>query len=313
MFINRFKIYKNNLYNIVDTMFQCSICIEDIEKNKLYKTVCGHYFHKECIYEWLENCKKECPLCRTKQIFPNVIRFKKDYKVNYFYTFDLFKFCNKSDDETFIFNDIEYNFPIQQLKEQIPCGWINNSELITSYDNLLPVYKLYNDDGTKELYIDFHLRQLFLRKNKIKLSKITKNINVKDNTYFLSTNQHIYIYPRYKINPISKSINTTLTLWIYDVMFELKVDKIISNYDLSINSLILDITFVTIYMLSYQTDKFQLATMCSIYSCLKLYNKKTLIDINHINNYTVNLYSIEQIKRTLQVQSMIISSYVELI
>ncbi|EAS03055.1 tetratricopeptide repeat protein (macronuclear) [Tetrahymena thermophila SB210] len=42
----------------------CSICLEDIQKNKRVRQLnCGHIFHIKCIAQWLSlNCK--CPYCR---------------------------------------------------------------------------------------------------------------------------------------------------------------------------------------------------------------------------------------------------------
>ena len=40
----------------------CSICMEEFKK-QCAKTVCGHYFHKECLRGWL-TAHSDCPLCR---------------------------------------------------------------------------------------------------------------------------------------------------------------------------------------------------------------------------------------------------------
>jgi hypothetical protein len=42
---------------------KCSICLENIE-NQVSKTKCNHFFHKNCIFEWINNNKNTCPLCR---------------------------------------------------------------------------------------------------------------------------------------------------------------------------------------------------------------------------------------------------------
>jgi hypothetical protein len=45
----------------------CSICLEKIELTKeSKKTSCNHIYHKDCIYEWINNDKNTCPLCRKK-------------------------------------------------------------------------------------------------------------------------------------------------------------------------------------------------------------------------------------------------------
>lgn len=42
----------------------CSICLEG--KSNVY-TLCKHYFHLKCIYEWASR-KFECPLCKSNKI-----------------------------------------------------------------------------------------------------------------------------------------------------------------------------------------------------------------------------------------------------
>jgi hypothetical protein len=42
----------------------CPICIEDYNQHDiLCKLLCGHRFHKYCVYEWFDT-NKNCPLCR---------------------------------------------------------------------------------------------------------------------------------------------------------------------------------------------------------------------------------------------------------
>ena len=41
----------------------CSICLEDIEKEAII-IPCKHFFHEECIKEYLENYNHKCPVCR---------------------------------------------------------------------------------------------------------------------------------------------------------------------------------------------------------------------------------------------------------
>ncbi|CAD8126236.1 unnamed protein product [Paramecium sonneborni] len=45
---------------------KCAVCLEDINDQNLIKILkCNHYFHNECIKEWLI-IKAECPTCRDK-------------------------------------------------------------------------------------------------------------------------------------------------------------------------------------------------------------------------------------------------------
>jgi hypothetical protein len=47
---------------------ECIICFEEVEQERAYKTAClpiGHFFHAECLKDWLETSKKTaCPVCR---------------------------------------------------------------------------------------------------------------------------------------------------------------------------------------------------------------------------------------------------------
>ena len=43
---------------------ECTICLEEFVVDELlYKLVCHHYYHKDCIDDWLSK-KNTCPLCR---------------------------------------------------------------------------------------------------------------------------------------------------------------------------------------------------------------------------------------------------------
>ena len=47
----------------------CGICLEELENN-IYKTICGHLFHDDCIHKSMErnNC---CPNCRKELQTPS--------------------------------------------------------------------------------------------------------------------------------------------------------------------------------------------------------------------------------------------------
>ena len=83
------KIDKSKNLSVSSTvnLFPCSICLEETNKNNLLRTKCNHYFHSECLFNWITTLPKQkeelecyddvvpltgpCPLCRTeiKQIF----------------------------------------------------------------------------------------------------------------------------------------------------------------------------------------------------------------------------------------------------
>ena len=51
---------------IADTKEKCSICLNKYQENNICRKLnnCQHYFHKNCINEWLL-FKGNCPCCRT--------------------------------------------------------------------------------------------------------------------------------------------------------------------------------------------------------------------------------------------------------
>lgn len=53
----------NKFINIINkNQKQCSICLSII-KNTIVITPCFHYFHKNCLSEWL-SYNYSCPMCR---------------------------------------------------------------------------------------------------------------------------------------------------------------------------------------------------------------------------------------------------------
>lgn len=53
---------------------ECSICFYKLKKN-IAHTSCDHFFHKECIGQWIENKKYNnilCPICNQKFEIKNI-------------------------------------------------------------------------------------------------------------------------------------------------------------------------------------------------------------------------------------------------
>lgn len=51
-----------------DYDFQCPICIDNIvTDDEICKLPCGHYFHSDCIYQWILE-KNVCPLCKMEAV-----------------------------------------------------------------------------------------------------------------------------------------------------------------------------------------------------------------------------------------------------
>jgi len=46
----------------------CSICCETHEMPNLFRTTCGHVFHKNCLQKWCDY-NDTCPNCRLKNPF----------------------------------------------------------------------------------------------------------------------------------------------------------------------------------------------------------------------------------------------------
>ena len=92
---------------------ECSICLDDIEE-EVAILKCNHFFHKECISEWLSR-SNTCPYCRK------IVNNK--YKVNFFKSkiLNFFKINNKNTTEIEITKKgilipNENNIPINKIK-----------------------------------------------------------------------------------------------------------------------------------------------------------------------------------------------------
>lgn len=47
----------------------CAICLENVTGN-FYQLPCDHIFHQDCLKNWLESGKSDCPICRTNILQP---------------------------------------------------------------------------------------------------------------------------------------------------------------------------------------------------------------------------------------------------
>lgn len=55
------KLYKKNENNEI-----CIICLDDFKNRQhLIELDCKHYFHKNCIKNWLLKQSSKCPICRN--------------------------------------------------------------------------------------------------------------------------------------------------------------------------------------------------------------------------------------------------------
>ena len=47
--------------------YTCTICMkEDLNKDEIYHTNCGHEFCKQCLDDWFKRGNQSCPLCRSE-------------------------------------------------------------------------------------------------------------------------------------------------------------------------------------------------------------------------------------------------------
>ena len=66
------KLLDDNFLSIEDiespTERECSVCLEPLKNsNELIQLLCGHIFHKDCVYKWISE-KNTCPNCRKSII-----------------------------------------------------------------------------------------------------------------------------------------------------------------------------------------------------------------------------------------------------
>jgi hypothetical protein len=79
---NNIEMYKNSKTSTYD-ICECMVCLENIDKENsanLTTLYCSHYFHTECINEWL-NKSQSCPICK-QSIYKIVLNewFETQYK-----------------------------------------------------------------------------------------------------------------------------------------------------------------------------------------------------------------------------------------
>ena len=54
----------------------CSICLNDFEKNDMCNTDCDHFFCRECLESWFNKKKTSCPMCKI--ILINKARVRRE-------------------------------------------------------------------------------------------------------------------------------------------------------------------------------------------------------------------------------------------
>lgn len=90
--------YIGNEYidNDIDIENSCIICFEDLVEDSVAVLECGHYFHYNCVKNWL--VKDKCPTCRGGEDIIQIIENNKKP----------FNFNILNDTSNTIYNDNEY-------------------------------------------------------------------------------------------------------------------------------------------------------------------------------------------------------------
>ena len=76
-----YSIKSSNINNNENNNEQCIICLEDISFNTKHFLHCGHKFHCNCIINWINEGKTECPICR-QNIFCPILNDNRINRIN---------------------------------------------------------------------------------------------------------------------------------------------------------------------------------------------------------------------------------------
>ena len=64
------------------SLYECCICLENINEPERYILQCDHNYHTDCIMKWFSQDKKTCPTCRDR------IDGKEDSSCDYYMSGD---------------------------------------------------------------------------------------------------------------------------------------------------------------------------------------------------------------------------------
>jgi hypothetical protein len=51
--------------NPIDSLHNCTICLEVAQAENRIQTLCGHFFHPDCLTPWTSANNNRCPNCRA--------------------------------------------------------------------------------------------------------------------------------------------------------------------------------------------------------------------------------------------------------
>ena len=235
----------------------CAICHDDLHNGQeVYKTSCGHTFHRACVCEWLKK-KSSCPLCRhaeyIKYMIHNIKRATNcEYKMLKHFGTEI---------KSVIIDSMVFDNLHEQLFEQCPQGWIDSHDQQMS--GRAPVYIIKDNEG-KEIFIDFYLRQLMLY-DVVNTSKIIKREGYK--TLFYTSTQKIQGYKM----KIDKFIYERLVEWMYEIIKKCVLEDHDIKYPASMNTLMHDLLTITIQKNCIGSTKdFQSVACGSMFTAVKI-------------------------------------------
>lgn len=241
----------------------CPICHDDLSNGQeVYKTSCGHTFHKGCVCEWLKK-KTTCPLCRQAEYIKYMIHDIKEatnceYKMLKHFGTDI----KSVTIDSMVFDNLG-----EQLIDQCPQGWIDAHDQQMS--GLAPVYIIKDKEG-EEIFIDFYLRQLFMF-DEVDSSKISSREGYK--TLYYTSTQKIQGCKM----KIDKFIYERLVEWMYEIIKKCVLEKNNIKYPASMNTLMHDLLTITIQQKGIDSTRdFQSVACGAMFTAVKIINRVDL-------------------------------------
>lgn len=266
----------------------CSICLDVIKEPQMITLKCNHIFHRQCIDQWTYE-HTTCPYCRCRL---KIITHLKDIiTTSLKYQFKKKHKCK----QITLDGDTIYD-GYHQLINQCPIGFLQ-------YDNHIePVYVLH---GKSQYYISCHLRQIIL------WCKINDDeIYSQEDDY-----RRLIYYSKQNLcqNNFPSSSLDTMYNWIYELMYELSHTNNF-RFTIDMNSIIVDLTVITIKKMGLQPSKFQTAIIVSIYQIFKIYKLSVAPpDISTLLWYTDHSSKYEEFMKYLNWQNKYIRKNIKIL
>lgn len=109
----------------IDEYVECNICLQRVDIRHCTSTICGHYYHKNCLCNWFNSrlhLPPTCPTCRGD------LRYEKGVVKYYDYDRLQLKSIQNTDGEYFFYPDRnrKYFLEIDRVTERITGGTLYN-------------------------------------------------------------------------------------------------------------------------------------------------------------------------------------------